>query len=192
MRLGADRGAQRRSLQLTPLRCFVGLCLCLPCVRARCCASFPKKKPAAAGAAAAKPADKEAVHEDSVAVVTVVTREQNSDESDDDVSDDEEGEEDEEMDGSSRRQGIPFRRRDLDDAAAAASLPAGSASTPYNPNKSHQAAAILKAKHALKSKDKFKAKGMSSKGGHKYKKPKIMSKKKKIKMGNKKGANRDK
>lgn len=135
-----------------------------------------------------------------MAVVTVVTREQNSDESEDDVSDDDEEEEDEEgdadMSGSSRRQGIPFRRRDLDDsaaaAAAAASLPHGSSSTPYNPNKSHQSAALLKAKHALKSKDKFKAKGMSSKGGHKYKKPKIMSKKKKIKMGNKKGANRDK
>lgn len=133
-----------------------------------------------------------------MAVVTVVTREQNSDESEDDVSDEDDGEddeEDEEMSGSSRRQGIPFRRRDLDDsaaAAAAASLPHGSSSTPYNPTKSHQAAAILKAKHALKSKDKFKAKGMSSKGGHKYKKPKIMSKKKKVKMGNKKGANRDK
>lgn len=119
-------------------------------------------------------------HEDEEAVVTVVTRENDSDddlsEEDDDDSDDE---------GAGMR-GFPFRA--VDGGAGEAPEPQ-SASTPYNPSKTHQASALQKAKQALKAKDKMHRKGI--KGGHAFKRAKLTSKKKAVKFGRKKGANRD-
>ena len=150
------------------------------------CSRFPKKD----AAAAAEAKKKEAVHEDEVAVVTVVTREQNSE---DDADEDDLSDDDQDDGVLGGRTGFPFLGAPGDAAAASASSATpGSASTPFVPNKTQQAQAVQRAKHALKAKDKAKSKGMSSKGGHKYKKPKIMSKKKKIKSGSRKGANRDK
>jgi hypothetical protein len=123
---------------------------------------------AAASAAAAAAAPKQAVHEDDVAVVTVRTREHDSDA---EGSDDDEDEDEEEDDVDPNR-------------------PAGSSSTPYNPSQKHQARAtqLARAKSIIKTKDGFRKRGMSSKGGHKFKHPKICSKKKKAQ--GKKGASK--
>jgi hypothetical protein len=121
--------------------------------------------------------------------VTVVTRENDSDDdmSEDDFDDDEDDADDDAQEGA--RTGIPFRRAAEEAAADDVAPTPQASSTPYNPSKSHQVSALHKAKLALKAKDKMHRKGI--KGGHAYKKPKITSKKKKIKFGNRKGANRD-
>ena len=143
------------------------------------------KLAAKAAKKAATSAQAENRHEDHEAVVTVVTRENDSDEDmSEDVSDDDDDDEEE----GGRRTGFPFRRQDGDDEEEM-ERPKQPSSTPYNPNKNHQQAALMKAKLTLRAKDKMNKKGI--KGGHAFKKPKITSKKKKIKFGNRKGANRD-
>ena len=135
------------------------------------------------------PAAAEARHEDEEAVVTVVTREDDSEEEDDLGSSDDE--DDDEL-GEGRKLGFPWRRKDAEEGeeeGEAAKAEKGHASTAYNPSAKQQQSALLKAKHALKAKDKMRRKGIS--GGHAFKKPKLTSKKKKIKFGHKKGANRD-
>jgi len=135
---------------------------------------FPKKQnqqgkqAAAAAAAAAAAPSRQAVHEDEVAVVTVRTSEHDSDAEDSDEEDDDEDDDD-----------------DLD----APSRPAGASSTPYVPSAKAQSRAteLARAKSIIKTKDGFRKRGMSAKGGHKFKHPKLQSKKKKA--SGKKGTN---
>jgi len=121
--------------------------------------------------------DQQNRHEDEEAVVTVVTREDDSDDNSDD-----------EDDLFAELDEIDANDHSL--ASTTANMRQGAASTPFNPSAKQQQSALQKAKLAIKQKDKASKRGI--KGGHKYKKPKIQSKKKKIKFGNKKGANRDK